>query len=245
MGADAAEILLWLASPGAIAAFRSDRLSPTDQARHERIRGQKRRTDFEVSRALLQGLDLEATVSPMLSHSGGHAAIAQLEPSGLPLAIGIDLERRARRDDQSLARFAFSEEEFANLAELRDDERQRRFYTLWTLKEATAKLLGAPLTDALRQCVFVQRDGSWDARIPTSAPYSAFVFEPRPDLSLAVAILGSASLPTIRLLEWPSRAEVRWPVVAQVSRDSRGGRGGLYPPEGAGAGARAPRATGP
>jgi hypothetical protein len=241
-----ADIELWLATPEAAAAFRADALGSTDRTRYERIRSERRRRDFQVSRALLQGLNNEAPAPPPLSHSGGYACTARIKASaGSDVAFGFDLEAHRTREELTLARLAFTQDEAESIEEGTAAERERRFYALWTLKEAVARALRLPLLDALRECVFVQRAGEWRVRIPTDAPCSLTVFEPRPALTLAVALIGRPGPLSMRLQEWPSGAEVRWPVVAQVSRDSRGGRGGLYPPEGAGAGARAPRATGP
>jgi hypothetical protein len=52
------------------------------------------------------------------------------------------------------------------------------------------RALGLPLLDALHECVFVQRAGEWRVRIPTDAACSLTVFEPRPALTLAVALIG-------------------------------------------------------
>jgi hypothetical protein len=66
-----ADLELWLATPDAAAAFRADAHGSTDRTRYERIRSERRRRDFQVSRALLQGLNTEGPAPPPLSHSGG------------------------------------------------------------------------------------------------------------------------------------------------------------------------------
>jgi hypothetical protein len=237
--APATEIVLWLATPDAAHAFRADALGAADRLRYERIRSERRRRDFQVSRALLQRLGAPGT--PSLSHSGGYACAAHIKASAAPdCAIGVDLEAHQPRDEVKLARFAFSEAELHSIVERTARQQEDRFYALWTLKEAAAKAIRAPLPDALRRCVFVHA-GEWRSQIPTNAPYSLTVFQPRPALTLAVALIGAGSL-SVEMQEWPSGAPGRWPVIAQMSRDHPRDP---YPPEGAGARARAPRATTP
>jgi phosphopantetheinyl transferase len=219
----ATDLVVWLAIPDAARSFRVDALGSAEQLRYARIRRDMRRRDFEVSRALLQGLGEAAYTPSRLSHSGGYACTVQIKAgASSDLALGIDLEAHRPRDELSLARFAFSEAEVEGVEALPAAERGRRFYALWTMKEAMAKAFGLALPDALRECVFVQHAGEWRARVPTDAACSLAVFEPRPALTLAVALVGPPGPVRVRMHEWPSGAQLRWPAVVQVSRGRRG-----------------------
>jgi hypothetical protein len=213
------DVVLWLAAPDAAMAFRADALDAADLLRYERIRRERRRRDFVVSRALLQGLRGESSAPLPLSHSGGYACAAQIKADAASrLAFGLDLEAHQPRDELTLARFAFNADEVEGIENRRAAERARCFYALWTLKEAVAKALGLPLLDALRECVFAPHAGGWRVRIPTDAPYTLTVLEPRPALTLAIALIGRSAPLNVAMQEWPSAAGARWPVVAQITR---------------------------
>src|SRR5690606_8497018 len=88
------------------------------------------------------------------------------------------------------------------------------FLALWTLKEALAKALGLELMQALAQCRFQpDASGRWSGQVPTDRPWSAQVFTPRPDLTLAVACIGDAR-PCLHPWHWPRSRPARWPVLA-------------------------------
>jgi len=75
-------------------------------------------------------------------------------------ACGLDVEDVSRKADYlSIAR-AFAPEERALLEEASVEERRRRFFALWTLKEATLKALGAGLTLSLGACAFRFEEGA-------------------------------------------------------------------------------------
>ena len=77
-----------------------------------------------------------------LSDSGAHGLIA-IARAG---RIGIDVEERSdARDIDGLAATVFGREEQAHVTAARGRERVRRFYRLWTVKEALLKALGTGL----------------------------------------------------------------------------------------------------
>jgi hypothetical protein len=204
--------VLWLAWPGAREYFDPATLSAADQSRMAR-QGARRRSDFEVSRALRAFADAGETAHS-LSHSAEHAALLIAPNSACRL--GVDLETNKPRDVLRLARFAFSEQEVAQLEAATDQARAQRFYTLWTLKESFAKALQFELVDALRQCVFWEQDGTWHGQIPTDASWGAMVFAPRPQLFLAAAWVGQPELSVREQWEWPPRERGHWPLLAQL-----------------------------
>lgn len=86
-----------------------------------------------------------------LSHTGGLAACAVTQA----LDCGVDVERRdKRRNFLGMSRTAFSELEQANLRQIPEEERQARFYEIWTLKEAYIKAIGMGLSQPLHQFSF-------------------------------------------------------------------------------------------
>jgi 4'-phosphopantetheinyl transferase len=214
-GGAAGEIRVWLAPPEAATHFDPGRQSAADAARWATLQVPSRRLEWAASRALLAHLAGQGLTSASLAHSGGWCA-ALTAPTAL--RAGIDLERIRARDELALARWAYAESEWQALAALQAAERQRRFYALWTLKEACAKALGLGLLVALRECVFRVDGGRWQGRVPTRDPWQAWVFAPRSELVLAVACTGErarlAAIP--HLLEWPHRRAVEWAPVAHV-----------------------------
>lgn len=202
-------LTLWLGLPDARAHFDPTKLSTADQARAAEQRSARRRADFEVSRALLAYTGAgKATHS--LSHSAEHAALLSA-PAGW--RMGVDLEIDRPRDVLRLARFAFDECEAHAIESARAEARQALFYTLWTLKESFAKALELELVDALRQCVFWQERGGWRGRVPTLATWSAAVFQPRPDVFVGAACIGSDSM-LPEQWEWPPQRRADWPLIA-------------------------------
>lgn len=202
---------IWLASPQAATHFRLNALSPGEAERYAAIRSAARRLDFVVGRALHQQALRDMAGRPArssLTHSGGHAALARI---GVPVQLGIDLERHTPRNVLSLARFAYAAREAAALETLSEADRIHTFYTLWTLKEAFAKALQLPLLEALKQCIFLREGSTLYGELPTNLPWRAYLFAPRKDLSLAIALVGSATTPILRLYEWPPLSTVNWP----------------------------------
>ena len=141
-------------------------LDDEERARWRRFRYPRPRREFALCRAALRSilcsrLDCEnerlalgvsdhgkpfglvggmaAPVSFNVSHSGKHGLIA-LSPQG---RLGVDVEERAARIDLDLMiETVFSPGEQAGFASVREPEKRRLFFKLWTLKEALIKALG-------------------------------------------------------------------------------------------------------
>ena len=201
---------IWLATE-LDASFDPAILTPAELARYGRLRSPRKRKEFELSRTLLHRLrPTKTTIS--LSHSAGLVALAIGDPA---VAIGIDIEIHKSRDVISLARFAFDPEEGADLA--RQPNAVQLFYDLWVLKEACAKALRLPLVDALRTCVFTIENRIIGGLLPTAEPWRAYVWHPRPNLSLGVVVVGSEGPVTVRQAEWPAGVPASWPATAAVA----------------------------
>ena len=109
---------------------------------------------------------------------------------------GIDAERiRPHRDLIKIAAAMFSEGESQNLLALSDErDRMRRFYELWTLREATVKSCGLSLFSQPKALSFEIREGA--ITVFLDEPFAARVGEAglnfgtewiEPDLVLSVA----------------------------------------------------------
>ena len=70
-------------------------------------------------------------------------------------AVGIDIERTDRRVPASVAEAAFAPGERAAMKALPLEEQGRRFFTLWTLKEAYLKARGVGLTVPMDSVTFL------------------------------------------------------------------------------------------
>jgi hypothetical protein len=212
----AAEV--WLATPAAALLFDPSRLGVEDRAGWDGLHTARRREDWASSRALLAAVPGADGHASSLSHSRGFAALARAPGQ---VAVGVDVEWLSTRDFVSMARTAYAPAEADELASLADAASLReRFYEAWTLKEAFAKALRLPLADALGQCRFTGADDVATARVPTSRPWSATVFAPRPQLRLAVVMVAddSAAVPSVlHTLEWPSGHAVAWRVVRRLA----------------------------
>lgn len=203
-------LALWLGFPAAREYFDPATLTADDQARLVDRRSLRRRADFEVSRALLAAVNVEA-VAYSISHSAEHAALL-MAPEGWQ--IGVDLEINRPRDVLKLARFAFDNDEVRALESAAPESRQTLFYTLWTLKEAFAKALHVELVEALRRCVFWNAGGTWHGRVPVGSAWRAAVFQPRPDIFVAAAWIGGGEAESLQLWEWPPKQRADWPLIA-------------------------------
>lgn len=93
-----------------------------------------------------------AGVAWNLSHTDG--IVVLLVASAV--AVGVDIERPSRRLDPLVTgRPVFSAQELAGLRAVADaEERLRRFYRIWTVKESLVKAVGAGITDDLRHVTF-------------------------------------------------------------------------------------------
>lgn len=210
---------LWLAAPDAAQHFDPAQLTEQERARLARLRQATKRQEFAVSRALRAQVrrDTLQPASESLSHSGGYAALARAHPA---LRIGVDLEVHRPREVLAMARTAFSEFEAYALEVAAGPQRERLFYAMWTVKEALAKALQLHLLEALRSCVLVVDGSAWQVRAPTAAPGCVAVYQPRADLTLAVACIG-ATVP-IECWSWPPQQRASWPLSAAISLAAAG-----------------------
>ena len=206
---------VWLATPDAAGRLDPQLLAPAERAAWDAIRTSRRRADWASSRALLDAVPATGR-SRSLSHSRGYAVLAYA--SGVE-SIGIDVEWLAPRDFASLAELAFDPDEAAGLAALRDPAAAcANFYETWTMKEAFAKALGLSLAEALRECTRERAGSTETLRLPTEQPWQATVYAPRPELRLALAVVGSdvaTAVPRVRTMEWPPATVAHWPIVQQ------------------------------
>lgn len=161
--------LTW-AEPEASHQYRLADLSTEDALRARRMRSLKAHCDWQVSRALLhacRGPDTAGCVES-LSHSGGHALLAQ---GPLGWQIGVDLERIRPRRVLDLAEWACSPDEIEWLCGQPDDgARLQCFYMLWTLKEAFVKACSLSFPAELRRYgLSVGQDQLLTLRAPVGA----------------------------------------------------------------------------
>lgn len=211
---------LWLAPPGAAHHFDPAELTEVERDRLGRLRRERRRQEFAVSRALRLHVARSAPspAAESLSHSGGYAALARARPE---LRVGVDLEQHRPRDVLSIARTAFSESEARSLESVGNAARERLFYAMWTVKEALAKALQLDLLTALRRCEVAVDGPAWHVLIPVAeAAGCVTVFQPRADLTLAVACIGASI--SIESWTWPPERPASWPIIAAVSLSAAG-----------------------
>lgn len=210
---------VWLGAPEAERLFDADRLRDADRVRLSELRGELRRREFAVSRALRDAALGDSSDPSSLSHSHGWASVARGHSKCSPaLAIGVDLEFHRQRNLLGIARFAFDAAEIAVLEALDPGQQPGVFYALWTMKEAMAKALRIPLLVASRQCVFLPPEPSctsWRGSAPTGLPWMARAFAPRPDMALSVVIIGS-DCSSVTCREWPPERPGEWKVVAAI-----------------------------
>ena len=155
-------------------------LSPEERSRHQGFLRTENRDEFLVARLLVRHvLSLyDASTSPgswrfeanqygrpsivghalakdlwfNISHSGGFVVCAV---SGNPF-VGVDVENVERnlRDAQEIADSAYAPGEVSHLANLPETLRHRRFFEIWTLKEAFAKAKGMGLSIGFEKFAF-------------------------------------------------------------------------------------------
>jgi 4'-phosphopantetheinyl transferase len=124
-----------------------------------------------------------------LSHTHGLVACA-IAPG---VDVGIDVERVDRRVGASeIAPRFFSQGERADLARCPADERARRFFELWTLKEAYIKAIGKGLSHSLNTFGFaLSEPGSIGFMPPPDVDLEAWqfaLFAPTELHAMAVAV---------------------------------------------------------
>jgi hypothetical protein len=206
---------VWLATPEAAQHFDPARLTDADRRRMARLRRPARSQEFAVSRALRVHARhfVQLPFSESMSHSGGaYAALAHAHPA---MRIGVDLEFHRPRRALAAAATVFTAAQMRVLEAAAECDREKLFYSIWTVKEALAKALGLPLMAALRSCEVIVDGPLWQVRAPMTAAGGVVLYRPRADLTLAVAWIG-AELP-IETWCWPPRQPASWPVIAAIS----------------------------
>jgi hypothetical protein len=197
------DAMLWLAGPRAAALFDPTQLSAEDAVRWRFVRTERRRLDFQASRALLQHTgDRDRRGS--LSHSRGFVALLlPASPAAQSLQWGVDLELRRPRRTRSVCEAAFHADEAAFVASdpARMDE---RFHILWTLKEAFAKAVNAPLFEALSQCR-VETNDPWRLHSPDARQCCAVTLS-FADRTVSVVCVGARAPLHVVLCGWPEAA---------------------------------------
>lgn len=183
MQLSADEVHLWLTDPGDSAVqdrFEDYRrlLCADELKRLGRFAFEKDRLLYLVSRAQIRCvLSLYEKVEPQdwrfRSNRFGRPEIADGEISarlrfnishteGMTVSavargveVGVDVENWARREAlMEVAESVFTTGEFAALGKLKGESRRRRFFELWTLKEAYVKARGQGLSIPLRRFAF-------------------------------------------------------------------------------------------
>jgi 4'-phosphopantetheinyl transferase len=167
-------------------------LSPDEHARYARLMIARDRRDYAAAHALLRtSLSRYADVAPRqwtfrtdaggkpslvadggapplsfnLSHTHGLVACAIAGGAD----VGIDVESVDRVVDDGVARRFFSARENAGLRQCTSHAlRTRRFFALWTLKEAYVKAVGQGLSHPLHTIVFTIGDDDTIAFAPPS-----------------------------------------------------------------------------
>lgn len=147
---------------------------------------------FEVDRAGKPHL-AQASGAPLLQFSLTHArglvacAVSPVE------AVGVDAERIEGWDDAALAQRFFAPEECRSLAGLPPLARRRRFFELWTLKEAYLKALGVGLRQPLAEFALTGDGRAGFQLLSRAAPdaaaarWSFALLHPAPDQVLSAA----------------------------------------------------------
>lgn len=134
-----------------------------------------------------------------LSHTDGMAAVAVARD-----AIGVDVERIDRRIElEMVARRVFAPVELEGLMARQGPARQRRFFELWTLKEAYVKALGDGITAPLREiAITLPAEALPTLESPHEAgPVWLRLEAPSPDHVMALALRGAAP-ESVRIAEW-------------------------------------------
>ena len=206
-------VQLWLATPDAAQHFDPAQLTDEERDRMAHLRREARREEFAVSRALRAHARRVAPspIGESMSHSGGYAALAQAPL----LRLGVDMELHRGRRSLEAASTVFTKSEMGALEAAPGPEREHLFYAIWTVKEALAKVLQLPLMEALVACEVLVDGPQWQVRAPTTDAGGVFLYQPRADLTLAMAWIG-AKLP-IETWNWPPQRPASWPLIAAIS----------------------------
>ncbi|HEX8324178.1 MAG TPA: 4'-phosphopantetheinyl transferase superfamily protein [Tepidisphaeraceae bacterium] len=135
-----------------------------------------------------------------ISHTDGliTCAVAGGEP------VGVDVECVRRPVDVRLFERVLSAAERAELAGLADDAQRRRFYAIWTAKEAYAKATGRGVSEALRDMTVDTAEGQ-PTLIGVDAIWRVHRIDAGADHSVAVAVQAERKIDVhhIRCDAWP------------------------------------------
>lgn len=123
--------------------------------------------------------------------------------------VGVDVERhRSLKDLEGLSQIALCDDERTHIFTAAEpQERERLFYSYWTLKESCLKAMGKGLSIPL-QCISykISKDEAWQVFIDpdvydTGGFFSLYYSLPEGDYSLALTaqIAETDSLPVVRL----------------------------------------------
>jgi len=184
-------------------------LSPAERERCQRLPGQNRAqallTRWLVRAVLSRYVDVDPALwrfesgengKPLaasgdrqappfnLSHSHGWIACAVAGQG----AVGVDVESWvSSRDYMRMARRYFTAPELAQLERLAPAQQQRRFYELWTLKEAWSKARGGNIGSALGAVGFdLSRPGRISVSTTGAATGRFWLTEPAAGVRLAL-----------------------------------------------------------
>lgn len=196
---------MWVAQPSERDAVSLSWLDDTERTRLERLRFERDRRVFLTAHALVRAVlahylgagpgswrfTTDARGRPhavdglpySLSHTHECAACAV----SWSLGVGVDVEDTSRTAGIEIARSHFAPSEYEALAALAGDAQRRRFFELWTLKEAYSKALGVGLARPLDSFAFQFR-GSREPRLEVGGEQWRFLlFQPAPGIQGALA----------------------------------------------------------
>lgn len=187
------------------------RLHPEEQTRYRGFSAAARRESWLAGRALLlaalerTGGDADPGALRTVASGGVRYEAAplhlNLSHSGTLLAaavsrwpVGIDIERIRPRTVAAQADRVFCAGEARAMAELQDPARLKRFFQLWTLKEAASKAAELSIWDGLGKACFDLDAGRCHLTAPFPAGPWRFAHAGfGGDWRLAVAVRGAAS----------------------------------------------------
>jgi 4'-phosphopantetheinyl transferase len=199
----------------AAAPHHADWLSAPERARAERYRAPSDSARYRATRVLVRGVLAGFLGRPpgeldFVELAHGRPALRQQtmrvdfnasrSASWLALVVtagavcGVDVEDVSREADFLGIARAFAPSERALLEASSPDERRRRFFELWTLKEATLKALGTGLSLSLGACAFRFEEAKSpqvtfsSAIAEDAAQWSFFQLAPAAGYLLAVAV---------------------------------------------------------
>lgn len=149
-----------------------------------------------------------------LSHTQGASAIAL---SGDPsLEVGVDIETIDRTTDiEALARRNFSDRERRWIAAGTPAQQTKRFFRIWTIREALLKCTGTGLRRPLTSFEVSPVDERLVFHDQTNGPFHIFTWEQDPWV-ISLVIRGTVEPPPVKLQYDPKKAKY----TAKRSEDS-------------------------